>query len=200
MTDADSDSALHVNEPAQHSGGLGYWLAVTVALLTLVLLGAHAYQRLKADVEQRRAVVQGQLASPIVDLGQETNDPAHVSALPALTPAKPDLAPADPVAPAVVGQTVYKCLQDGRLTYTNKPCPEGSAVDSSSTVPSTMAGASAWSGRNLTGQHASECGFLQAEIERLEFEFRQPLSPPVIDHISTELGVLRQKRADLACP
>lgn len=181
---------------------LGYWFSLMLALLVLMVLSAKAYQWLNQDVQQRRLQMQAQMASP-EDQGQAEQDASGNSALPALTEAKPAAgltAPNEPVAPAVLGQTVHKCVQDGRVVLTNKPCPEGSAPATSTVVPSGLASSSTWAGRNQSSQHAAQCGFLQAEIERLDFEFRQALPPPVLDHISTELGQLRQQAAEMACP
>lgn len=39
----------------------------------------------------------------------------------------------------------------------------------------------------------SACRFLAAEIERLDYEFGQELPPPVLDHLSTRLALLRDQ-------
>ena len=40
-------------------------------------------------------------------------------------------------------------------------------------------------------QRRSVCGYLTAELNRLDYEFRQPLPPPVVDRIATEVAQLR---------
>ncbi|MBQ9577982.1 MAG: hypothetical protein IJR28_00460 [Ottowia sp.] len=45
----------------------------------------------------------------------------------------------------------------------------------------------------------SACRFLAAEIERLSYEFGQELPPPVLDHLSTRLGLVRDQYQDGKC-
>ena len=50
---------------------------------------------------------------------------------------------------------------------------------------------------NMQALNAEEqrdaCRFLAAEIERLDYEFKQNLPPPVLDHVSTRLGMFRDQ-------
>lgn len=198
------DTEVHdenADAPAPRQTGLVYWLFLTMALLALTLLAAHVYRWFAEDAAQRRAWVQSQGSTAEADADLAAASPGSAHVLPALAPVTASAPVAnEPVAPAVQGQTVYKCQQDDRLIYTNIPCPEGSAPSISSVVPSGSSTALAWSGRNQTSEQAARCGFLRAEVERLEYEFQQALPPPVLDHISTELGLLRQQRAELSCP
>ena len=43
------------------------------------------------------------------------------------------------------------------------------------------------------------CGYLAAESERLSHEFKQPLPPPVIDRIATEIGQLSAQTSRYGC-
>ena len=47
-------------------------------------------------------------------------------------------------------------------------------------------------------QRRSVCGYLAAEVERLGYEFKQPLPPPVIDRIATEIAQLHQQASGCA--
>lgn len=45
----------------------------------------------------------------------------------------------------------------------------------------------------------STCGYLAAELERLDYEFKQPLPPPVIDHIATQITRLHTQANRYDC-
>jgi len=54
---------------------------------------------------------------------------------------------------------------------------------------------------NITdpNQRHSMCGYLAAELGRLSYEFKQPLPPPVIDRIATEIAQSRAQTNDYGC-
>lgn len=192
---ADSPSATeapeHPPEPVRETGWLR-WIAIVVALGLLVLLGLKAYQWLQGYVVQRHAMAQ-----------QET--PALAEPQPSLaapTPAPPvATAQGEPFAPAVTGQAVHRCVRpDGQVVLTNQACPAGSRPDAAPAVaaPSPAAAAISWAGDDPS-LHDATCHYLAAEVERLGYEFQQPLPPPVLDLISTRLSSLRGAAAQGGC-
>ena len=50
-----------------------------------------------------------------------------------------------------------------------------------------------------SNERTDACRFLAAEIERLDYEFGQELPPPVLDHLSTRLGMLRDQYQEGKC-
>jgi hypothetical protein len=48
-------------------------------------------------------------------------------------------------------------------------------------------------------QRRAICGYLAAELERLDHEFKQPLQPPVVDRIATEIKQLRAQNDRYGC-
>ena len=121
---------------------------------------------------------------------------------------------------------VNKCVVDGQVTYTNTPCPAGSTPEPRSSGMAEAdteepAGVDANGVSGSTGdngpavrvarpavftasghdpsQQTSLCGYWSAEIERLDFEFQQPLPPPVLDQISTHLASLRGQYTEAKC-
>ncbi|MCB2034422.1 MAG: hypothetical protein KDF57_14360, partial [Ottowia sp.] len=137
-----------------------------------------------------------------------------------IRPPQPNAPSADqrgePTAPAVAGDgSIRKCVVNGQTTYTNQPCPEGteattqpdSAVDANGVVGSTGEALTApvvrerpFSPDGDPSARESECGYLASEIERLRYEFDQPLPPPVLDQIAGRLKSLRDNSAQLKCP
>lgn len=188
------------------SGMLG-WIVAAVAVLVLIVGAYHAYGWLVSDISQRRAVAEGTVPDPAA----ETAAPQP----PGEAAVQPPPATGEPAAPAVTGVGVNKCVRDGHVTYTNGPCPEGSepvALAAAGIDPNRVTGAHGdavpaapvrptvlGSGSDPAQLEAS-CRYLAAEIERLGFEFRQPLPPPVLDHISTQLVVLRAQSQAADCP
>jgi hypothetical protein len=185
--------------------GLPRWIVAPVALVTLVLIlvvGAwQAYLWLVDDMAHRRAVAEQALESPPDASGSEAASTAWSS-------------PHDPTtnelsAPAVIGGSVNRCLTDGHLIYTNTPGPEGSraaAAGPASVDPGYAAGfasKSAPADLSDSADDASQqtviCNFLAAEISRLDYEFRQPLPPPVLDDISSRLTWLRTQLDAARC-
>jgi hypothetical protein len=119
-----------------------------------------------------------------------------VVAASAAAPALPRPMAGEPVAPAVVGGSVNRCIVNGQLIYTNSACPEGSRAAPVSAVDEAAAPAgSADPGQ----QQVTRCNYLAAETARLDYEFSQPLPPPVLDHISTRLADLRARAEDARC-
>jgi hypothetical protein len=45
----------------------------------------------------------------------------------------------------------------------------------------------------------SLCGYLAAELERLDYEFKQPLPPPVMDRIATQIEQSRAQTSRYGC-
>ena len=67
-------------------------------------------------------------------------------------------------------------------------------------VPDTVAPVPQLDMEALSGNDRTEvCRFLAGEIERLAYEFRHELPPPVLDHLSTRLGMLRDQYQDGKC-
>lgn|GEM_PF-3273779 len=52
---------------------------------------------------------------------------------------------------------------------------------------------------NDPDQRRSVCGFLTAEFGRLNYEFHQPLPPPVVDRVATEVAQLREQVSRFSC-
>jgi hypothetical protein len=69
---------------------------------------------------------------------------------------------------------------------------EGLAQPAASAVAGTTPGNAPAAVLNLGNisdpdQRRSVCGYLAAELERLDYEFKQPLPPPVIDRLATQI-------------
>jgi hypothetical protein len=52
---------------------------------------------------------------------------------------------------------------------------------------------------NDPDQRRSVCGYLAAELERLNYEFKQPLPPPVIDRIATQIEQIQARTNRYNC-
>ena len=190
-------------EPEAESGMLR-WVAAAVAVLVLIVGAYHAYEWLVSDVAQRRATAEGTVVEPVApSVAQAEPPPAAPTVARAASAATPA---AEAPVPAVTGGGVNKCVRDGHVTYTSGPCPEGSeptaiaaaGIDPNGVlgstgdrVPATVAQALVLATGADPAQLDATCRYLAAEIERLDFEFRQPLPPQVLDHISSRLVVLR---------
>ena len=213
-TDLATDPSLRPPEPAE-ARGVWRWL-VAAALVLLIVVGAYqAYEWLVHDVERRRAVAEAPAAPPPAAAPAPIAPPAGVPARRSIQPAQPGALPGDPLAPAVTGQAVHKCVQDGQVSYTNQPCPDGAsgsplAGQATGADPNGVPGSTgdqipvlvarpAALGAGDPAQHSAVCGYLTAEIERLDFEFRQPLPPAVLDRISTQLAALRTQHGSVQC-
>lgn len=201
---------------AGRAGKLGQAVVLILALLALVWISWQGYRWLQDDAQQRRAVAEGRAALPGDAEGAEAD---AASVLPALdarpaVPVTAASAPDEPRAPAVAGEILHKCLEDGRIVFSRRPCPEGTEVLTTAVTGLDAQGvqgragdpqfglpsaSTSWS-RAEDNQRAAACAHLSAEIERLEFEFAQALPPPVLDHVSTRLGLLRSRSQDLRCP
>lgn len=186
-----SEAPLRPPEPAREMGWLR-WVVIVVALGVLALFGFKGYGWLQAYVAQRHAIAQEEtppLAEP---------QPSLVGRAPA---ASAPGAPTEPFAPAVTGEGVRACVRpDGQRVLTNQACPAGSRPEPAP-APATGARAAAtitWAGDDPS-LHDATCHYLTAEIDRLGYEFEQPLPPPVIDLISTRLSHLRSESAQGRC-
>lgn len=200
--DTAPDQPLRPPE-VESEGGMLRWVVAALAVLVLIVGAYHAYEWLVSDVSHRRAVAEGTALAPA---SAQPAQPDELAAPSATLPA----APAGAAGPAITGVAgVNKCVQDGHVTYTNGPCPDGSepappAVAASTgpggeVAPTTPARPPAWSGGTDPGQLDASCRYLAAEIDRLGFEFRQALPPPVLDHISTQLALLRAQSLAADC-
>lgn len=199
-------------EPDAEYGHLR-WVLIAAALLLLAVGGYQAYQWLDRDVAQRRAVAEGAAPAP-ASAPAAAEPPAPAAPTRPAPPPPPGAAAREPLAPAVSGEAIHKCVSGGHVTYTNQPCPEGAAADAAPATGLDPNGVSGSAGDGLPvvvvarpapfatddpSQRDAACRYLAAEIERLDFEFRQPLPPPVLDHISTLLGTLRAQSGAARC-
>lgn len=191
------------------------WLVAAVLVLVIVVGAYQAYEWLVSDVERRRAVAE----SPGPALPPPSAAPSAFEPPPAapvgrtLGPAQPS-APREAPAPAVTGQAIHKCVVDGHVTYSNQPCADGAegqplhaaagedpngVLGSAGDDPRAVAARPVHVSVDDPSHRTAVCGYLLAEITRLDFEFQQPLPPAVIDHISTQLGALRADHAAAKC-
>ena len=225
--DPVADPADRPLMPPELDSGMGAlrWVITGIALVLLVVGAWRGYMWFIDDVAKRRAVASGSaLQSSSADA-----PPADPTALPppitvprtVQAPAAQKAASGARAAGQVAGlEGVNKCVVDGQVTYTNTACPPGATPEPPSTVQAAVTGTNA---NGVTGSagdggavqvarpvlldatghdpsaHASMCGYWTAEIERLNFEFQQPLPPPVLDQISTHLGNLRGQFRDARC-
>ena len=178
-------------DPARETGWLR-WIAMVVALGVLVLFGLKGYQWLQGYVTQRHAMAQQEtpaLAEP---------QPSLVGQAPPAATANPSI---EPFAPAVTGEAVHRCVRpDGQTVLTNQACPAGTRPENipAATQRPPAAAAITWAGDDPS-LHDATCHYLMAEIDRLGYEFQQPLPPPVLDLISTRLSGLRGESAQGHC-
>ena len=77
--------------------------------------------------------------------------------------------------------------------------PNGVSGSAGDTVPSVLVARPANLGAGDPSQQTALCGYLAAEIARLDFEFKQPLPPNVLDHISSQLSGLRGQHGAAKC-
>lgn len=216
-----SDRPWMPPEP-ESGGGALRWVITGIAAVLLVVGAWRAYEWFIDDVAKRRAVASG--AEPTLqappDAQAPSAEPPPVAAVPRTVQPPAPSQPA-PSAGGVTGvEGVNKCLVDGQVTYTNVPCPEGSTpaprnadaeqpagVDANGVTGSAGEGGQTRVSRPAVftasgqdpSQQASMCGYWSAEIERLDFEFQQPLPPPVLDQISTHLADLRGQFTQAKC-
>ena len=221
-----ADRPLMPPEPDSGGGALR-WVITGIALVLLVVGAWRAYEWFIEDVAQRRAVASG--ATPTLQVpADERAAPPEPGAVPLPRTVQPPApsAPPQPTQGAVTGlEGVNKCVVDGQVTYTNTPCPAGSTQEPrNSTMAATEAEPGGVDANGVTGStgdsgpavrvsrpavlsasghdpslHTSLCGYWSAEIERLSFEFQQPLPPPVLDLISTHLADLRGQFIQAKC-
>ncbi|MCL1961294.1 MAG: hypothetical protein FWG56_05895 [Desulfovibrionaceae bacterium] len=170
--------------------GLARLVVILVALAALIAGAYRAYLWLVDDVSHRRAMAEHAIeASSSADSAGPPPPPGPV-------------ATGEPPAPAVAGGSVNRCAAGGQVIFTNTPCPEGSRPIAADAIvePSPVATRpAALSGGADASQQQADCNFLAAEITRLNYEFSQPLPPPVLDHISTRLAGLRAQADAARC-
>ena len=77
--------------------------------------------------------------------------------------------------------------------------PNGVSGSAGDTVPSVLVARPANLGAGDPSQQTALCGYLAAEIARLDFEFKQPLPPNVLDHVSSQLSGLRAQHGAAKC-
>jgi hypothetical protein len=207
--------------PPENDAASGVWRWLLAAVVVVVILvGAYqAYRWLVSDVERRRAVAvepaPAPASTPVAMAPPAERTPPPVARAPAPAP-PPAAAPNEGPAPAVTGQSIHKCVVDGQVTYSNQPCPDGAIsttlqADTPGTDPNGVAGSAGDSVPAVLvarpaslsvgdpGSQTAVCGYLKAEIERLDFEFKQPLPPAVLDHISSQLASLRARHGEAKC-
>ena len=212
----DSDHAIDppLRPPEPAEPGLWRWL-VAAALVLVIIVGAHqAYEWLVNDVARRRAVAEAPASAPTQHPAPDTGAPTAEPARRTIRPAQPSAPPNEGTAPAVTGEAIHKCVVDGQVTYTNQACPDGStgglmqatgadpngvSGSAGDTVPSVLVARPANLGAGDPSQQTALCGYLAAEIARLDFEFKQPLPPNVLDHISSQLSGLRAQHGAAKC-
>ena len=212
----DSDHAIDppLRPPEPAEPGLWRWL-VAAALVLVIIVGAYqAYEWLVNDVARRRAVAEAPAAAPPQHPAPDTGAPTAEPARRTIRPAQPSAPPNEGTAPAVTGEAIHKCVVDGQVTYTNQACPDGStgglmqatgadpngvSGSAGDTVPSVLVARPANLGAGDPSQQTALCGYLAAEIARLDFEFKQPLPPNVLDHISSQLSGLRAQHGAAKC-
>ena len=210
--DIDPSSDAPLRPPADRAAAFWRWLLAAGLVLVIVVGAYQAYQWLVTDVERRRAVAEASAAAAAAPLAA----PATLAAsAPRSERPAPPVAASEGPAPAVSG-AIHKCVRDGQVTYSNQPCPDGASAappqaDAAGTdangvagsvgdsVPALLAARPASLDVGDPGQHSAVCGYLAAEIERLDFEFRQPLPPAVLDHISSQLAGLRAQHGGAHC-
>lgn len=212
----DSDHAIDppLRPPEPAEPGVWRWL-VAAALVLVIIVGAYqAYEWLVNDVARRRAVAEAPAPAPTQHPAPDTGAPTAEPARRTIRPAQPSAPPNEGTAPAVTGEAIHKCVVDGQVTYTNQACPDGStgglmqatgadpngvSGSAGDTVPSVLVARPANLGAGDPSQQTALCGYLAAEIARLDFEFKQPLPPNVLDHISSQLSGLRAQHGAAKC-
>ncbi|MBS0300925.1 MAG: hypothetical protein JSR16_01975 [Proteobacteria bacterium] len=198
-TDDPTEASLRPPEPARETSPLR-WAGLLVALLALALAAWHGWGWLHEYVAQRHAVAEGRApATPSADGAEGAASAPPAAAAPSVAVARGDSG--EPMAPAVTGEAIRRCIQpDGQLTFTNQACPAGSSAEP---TPAAAAPELRQAVRFDAGEdpslHEASCHYLAAEIARLDYEFRQPLPPPVIDLISTRLSTLRNQSEQGRC-
>lgn len=214
----DGDQPLLPPAEPDAEQNLWRWVLATVVVVVIVFVAFQAYRWLVTDVARRRAVAAGAAVSQPAGEGMVSESVQHDAqpAAPATPPWPATRAntTGEPPAPAVTGQAIHKCVDNGHVTYSNQPCPAGSDASelqasgtdengvtgsAGDSAPATAAARPLNLGAADPGQRASVCGYLSAEISRLDYEFQQPLPPPVLDDISTQLTRLRTQARSAEC-
>lgn len=117
-------------------------------------------------------------------------------------------------------RTIRKCVQDGKVTFTDNPCPDG-ATHASVTVNTANVGTVAPKVTQApvqqipqpiapiqvpTSQASSspsikqmECPILDMEIKQIDSLSRQPLSGQAQDNLNMRRNQVRSRQFDLRC-
>lgn len=184
------------------------WIVLLVIALLLALGSWRGYAWLVQDVEHRRAVAEGRAPDPVA----RPVDPHAPQA--AVTPINPPrTTPAtrgqgEPLPPAVRGDAVRRCVRGDEVVFTNQPCApgfeEGQGAElrgdpSEGVTPVGATSPTESTAKADVTQQAALCRYLASELERLDFEFHQPLPPPVLDLISSHLSRLRAQAKQIEC-
>lgn len=202
MTESSPESSVPAWATPWRGASRTQQIVLAVAVLVLVGVSWFAFDWFARDVEQRRAIAEGRApdpAAPAADV--DPHAPAPEDSVAAVTST-------DPIAPAVRGEAIRRCVRGDQVLFTNQACPEGFSADTGPTAgpaagdASRAAGAATppvLAGASDPAQRGALCDYLVAEVERLDFEFQQPLPPPILDQISTRLLTLRSQGERLAC-
>lgn len=168
-------------------------LVLGIAMLVLLLVGWRAYDWFVHDVEQRRAVAEGRAPAPQPAPEPEAGPEEDAPAVPAPG--------SEPLAPAVRGDAIHRCVRGAEVLFSNQACPPGFTADAggAAAVPTSAVRAAVLAGTDDPAQRQASCAYLAAEVERLDFEFQQPLPPPILDDISSRLLTLRSQGERLRC-
>jgi len=87
--------------------------------------------------------------------------------------------------------------ESGQITV--PPPVEVEGLEQSVDVPGNTSTAVKLGDIDDPDQLRSVCGYLTAELERLDYEFKQPLPPPVIDRIATQIKQLHTQANRYDC-
>lgn len=187
-TPSDAAEAASGPRPAGRTA-----LVLGIAVLVLLLVGWRAYDWFVRDVEQRRAVAEGRAPAPQPAPEPTAGPEAEAPAVPAPG--------TEPLAPAVRGDAIHRCVRGAEVLFSNQACPPGFTADAggAAAAPAPAVRAVALAGADDPAQRQAGCAYLTAEVERLDFEFQQPLPPPILDDISSRLLALRSQGERLRC-
>lgn len=199
MSESSPDSSPPSRATPWRGASRAQQVALALAVLALVATAWFAYDWFTRDVAQRRAIAEGRAPNPAAAAVEvDPHAPAPEDSVAAVTSD-------EPVAPAVRGEAIHRCVRGDEVLFTNQACPEGFSADTGSGSggaagrPPVATAASMLSGSDDPAQRRAQCDYLLAEVERLEFDFQQPLPPPILDEISSRLLALRSQGERLAC-
>lgn len=179
------------------------WVVTGVAAVLLIVGAWRAYQWLDTDVQRRRALASGAAvpeARPhAAGSVQDVPPPPDADTGRPVEPPPPATQPAAEGAPGSAPAGVHRCVIGGQITYTNTACPPESEPAPPATAAPAATPALSDADADSPDARTAICRHLAAEAQRLDFEFQQPLPPPVIDHIATRQGELRAQQESVGC-